>query len=268
MKLGLKVHHSDISGIIDMRPEALEFALFPGDIDGSWVRDIMFSGPIVLHMPEKFADGSLIDLASPESGKRIDAVAILKKTIDLASALGAESIICHPGGVRAKPEFVDPGPLLDSMQELLAYAPGSVRLLLEDMPDIYWYKGVLHSSCLFKHKYEIAGILDELEMGLCLDLSHAKLYCNSYGEDFLAYVDSLKPYTGHIHVSDAIGTTREGVQIGEGEIDFRALIRTLDGMDVVAVPEILDGHINKGAGFRVAVERLRENGFFNGENKR
>jgi N-acetylneuraminate synthase len=105
-------------------------------------------------------------------------------------------------------------------------------------------------------------------MGLCLDLSHAKLYCNAAGEDFLAYVKALKPLIGHIHVSDARGTTNEGLQIGEGEIDFTALVRALDGMDVIAVPEIMDGHRDKGAGFRVAVERLRKIGFFDGENKR
>ncbi|BAI62144.1 conserved hypothetical protein [Methanocella paludicola SANAE] len=268
MKFGLKVHHSDIASLMDMRPEALEFALFCGDMDGSWAKGIEFDGPVVLHMPEKFADGSLVDLASPEEGKRRDAVAILKRTIDLGAAMGAESIICHPGGIRAKPEFVDQCPLLDSMHELIAYVRGTTRLLLENMPDIYWYKGVLHSSCLFKHKDEISTILDELSLGLCMDLCHAKLYCNSMGEDYLSYVTALKPYIRHIHVSDARGSTEEGVQIGDGEVDFAALRKLLGDVGAAAVPEILDGHKDGGAGFRIAARRLEKIGFFNGDDRR
>jgi deoxyribonuclease-4 len=268
MKFGLKVHHSDIAGMIDMKPEALEFALFHGDMDGSWVKDISFAGPIILHMPEKFADGSLVDPASPDGRTRSDSVAILKRTIDLAYALNAESVVLHPGGVRSKPEHVDPAPLLDSMRALKAYRPGVVRLLLENMPDIYWYKGVLHSACLFKHYDEITDILETLDMGMCMDLCHAKLYCNAAGEDFGAYVKALKPYIRHIHVSDARGTTQEGLQIGDGEIDFKGLLPILKGLDVVAVPEIIDGHKDGGAGFRVAVGRLNQIGFFDGAGQR
>jgi hypothetical protein len=36
----------------------------------------------------------------------------------------------------------------------------------------------------------------------------------------------------------------------------------LEGLDVVAVPEILEGHKNRGAGFRIAVDRLKKMGFF------
>jgi N-acetylneuraminate synthase len=268
MKFGLKIHHSDFSSLIDMAPEALEFALFYGDMDGSWVKSVEFDGPIVLHMPEKFADGSLVDLASPEAGKRSAAVDILKRTIDLARAMLAESVVCHPGGIRATPEFVDPGPLLDSMRELIAYNRGTTQLLLENMPDIYWYKGVPHSSCLFKRKDEIVAILDELNIGLCMDLCHAKLYCNAMGEDYPLYVKSLKPYIRHVHVSDARGSSMEGVQIGEGEIDFASLAEALADVEAAAVPEILDGHKDCGAGFRVAVERLRNIGFFNGDGRR
>lgn len=262
MIFGLKVHHRDLAYLLDMHPDALEFALFFDDLGGAWIDRVEFDGPIVLHMPEKFEDGSLIDLASPDGRRRGEAVGILKKTIDLAERMHARSVICHPGGVRRAPTPVDRAPLLASLGELLAYAPDSVALLLENMPDIYWYNGVLHSSCLFKRKDEIADTLKTLGMGLCLDLCHAKLYCNAAGEDFLSYVKALKPLIGHIHVSDARGVADEGVQIGEGDIDFKALLPLLADLDVIAVPEILDGHRNAGAGFATAVDRLRSIGFF------
>ncbi len=70
MKFGLKVHYTDLAYLIDMHPDALEFALFPGDLEGSWADDVDFDGPIVVHMPEKFKDGTLLDPASPDDKKR------------------------------------------------------------------------------------------------------------------------------------------------------------------------------------------------------
>jgi len=268
MMFGLKVHHSDLSDMLYMKPQALEFALFPEDMDGSWTDKVKFDGPIAVHMPEKFEDGSLVDPASPEDGKRAKAIRILQKTIDIAVKLKATSVVCHPGGIREKPGSVDAGPLLDSMRALKAYAPARLALLLENMPDIYWYNGVLYSSCLFKHEAEIAGILKTLGIGLCMDLCHAKLYCNSSRRDFISYVRALNPFVRHIHIADARGVSGEGLQIGDGEVDFAALLPLLRGLDVPAVPEVLEGHRDGGAGFRLAADRLTKLGYFDGRDRR
>lgn len=268
MKFGLKVHHTDISDMMWMSPEALEFALFPDDIGGSWADKVKLDGPVAVHMPEKFGDGSLVDLASPDEGKRMDAILILKKTIDLAEKLKARSVVCHPGGIREKPAHLDVTPLLDSMRELKAYTPAHIELLLENMPDTYWYNNKLYSLCLFKDKGEIINILKTLEVGLCMDLCHAKLYCNSSGEDFLSYVKTLKPFIRHIHIADARGISGEGLQIGDGEIDFEALLPLLKGLNVAAVPEIVDGYKDGGAGFKLAADRLAKLGYFDRPGRR
>ncbi len=268
MKFGLKVHHTDLSDMLYMRPEALEFALYPDDMGGAWADKVKFGGPIAVHMPEKFGDGSLVDLASSDDGKRAEAIRILKKTIDIAYKLNARNVICHPGGISERPVHVEATPLLDSMKELKAYAPASIELLLENMPDIYWYNGELYSPCLFKRGEEIMRVLKALGIGLCMDLSHAKLYCNSSGEDFTSYVRTLRPFIRHIHIADARGTSGEGLQIGDGEIDFEALLPLLKGLDVTAVPEILGGHRERGAGFKLAADRLAKLGYFDGPDRR
>jgi deoxyribonuclease-4 len=267
MKFGLKVHHTDIADLLYLRPEALEFALFPGDMGGEWADKVRFGGPIAVHMPEKYGDGSLVDLASQDYGKRTEAIRTLKKTVDIANKLNARIVVCHPGGIRERPERVDASGLLDSMRALKAYAPAHTELLLENMPDIYWYNNELYSPCIFKQADEITGILDALGMGMCMDLSHAKLYCNSSGEDFLSYIRTLRPYIRHVHVADARGISGEGLQIGDGEIDFGALLPILEGLDVTAVPEIMDGHRDGGAGFSIAADRLARLGYFGLEGR-
>ena len=64
--------------------------------------------------------------------------------------------------------------------------------------------------------------------------------------------------TGHLHIADASGTDGEGLQILDGEIDFRMLGRELRRVlpGVSFIPEIWQGHKNDGEGFWRALELL------------
>ena len=54
------------------------------------------------------------------------------------------------------------------------------------------------------------------------------------------------------------GTAGEGVQIGEGEVDWPVLARQLDRLAPGAgfIPEVWQGHKNDGEGFWIALDRL------------
>ena len=54
------------------------------------------------------------------------------------------------------------------------------------------------------------------------------------------------------------GIDEEGLQIGDGDIDWPALIEDLDRLapNVPFIPEIWQGHNNQGEGFWLAMERL------------
>ena len=62
----------------------------------------------------------------------------------------------------------------------------------------------------------------------------------------------------HLHLVDAIGHSEEGVQVGEGDVDWPALCRQLDLIDdnVSFIPEIWQGHVDNGQGFWIALDRL------------
>ena len=64
-------------------------------------------------------------------------------------------------------------------------------------------------------------------------------------------------------MGDGAGVGEEGLQIGEGTIDFKQLKYDLDRMAPNAsfIPEIWQGHENDGEGFWIALERL-EKGLF------
>jgi N-acetylneuraminate synthase len=261
MRFGLKVHHSDVHDLLQLSPEALEFVLNEEDLSGKWAYSLDFNGPIVLHVPEKHSNGAIVDLSSDDEELRNKAMDIVKKTVHLAEMLNSELIVCHPGGIYKEPKETSPQNLLKSMKELKEYSGSSVNILLENMPEFYRNDGELWHVSVFKDWKEIRSVLQELKIGLCLDICHAKLYCNAKHLDFISYVTVLKPFIKHIHISDALGTSGEGIQIGDGEINFRELYRILNSLDVILVPEIDKGHQEHGHGFKAARNRLNRLGY-------
>ncbi|MCD1296325.1 sugar phosphate isomerase/epimerase [Methanocella sp. CWC-04] len=265
MKFGLKVHHTDMRSLLRQKPDALEFLLYENDLSGEWTKGVDFRGPIVVHAPEKYSDGTLVDLGSSREDMRRRAVDIIKKTIDISVRLNASMLVCHPGCVYREPVNVDVSYLIDSMKELLGYSAGRVELLLENMPEIYHNKGELWSAYLFNDWREIRSVLQELDMSMCMDICHAKLYCNSRHIDFISYITVLKPFIKHIHISDALGTSGEGIQIGDGELNFRELYKAIDNVEAIIVPEIDRGFKDNGRGFKIARDRLVRLGYFETE---
>ncbi len=72
--------------------------------------------------------------------------------------------------------------------------------------------------------------------------------------DFLNVRERVK----HIHISDALPPTGEGLQIGEGVIDFERIVPEIFKLDVGIIPEVKGGHLNGGEGFGIARERILE----------
>ena len=97
---------------------------------------------------------------------------------------------------------------------------------------------------------------------MTLDLCHSKLACNHIGMPFLEYLEIAGPRTGHLHVAAASGVDAEGLQIGEGDMDFKTIVAVLDRTcpDATFIPEIWQGHKNEGEGSWIALNRL--NGLF------
>lgn len=223
---------------------------------------IDFKGPIIVHAPEKFDDGSILDAGSENEALRLKAVNMLKRTIDISIQLNAQMVICHPGGVFREKRIVHPQNLIKSLAALKEYAGDRVELLLENMPGYYRTRGELWHPCLFRTQEEIISVLEKTGVGLCLDICHAKLYCNVCGENFEEYIETMVPYARYYHVSDAAGEAGEGLQIGDGEIDWGWLTSLTKNLDLIAVPEIDDGFKENGKGFKIARDRLASIGFY------
>src|SRR5690606_37467969 len=145
--------------------------------------------------------------------------------------------------------------LRDSLQQLDA---DGVELIAQTMPPYPWHFGGQRFHNLFVRSDEIVAFCRETGLGICLDISHSRLACNLRQTSFEQFVRDVAEFTRHLHVVDAKGVDGEGLQIGEGEIDFGALSRLLaEYMPTVSfIPEIWQGHKDDGRGFWIALERL------------
>ena len=133
-----------------------------------------------------------------------------------------------------------------------------VELIPQNMAPFPWHFGGQRYQNMFLSADEIAKYCKQMNLRICFDISHCMLACNHFGWDLYEFSKKIAPYTAHIHVGDASGLNGEGLQIGQGEIDFEKLGRILTTKcpNASFIPEIWQGHKNGGEDFWIALEKL------------
>jgi sugar phosphate isomerase/epimerase len=133
-----------------------------------------------------------------------------------------------------------------------------VEILPQTMPPFPWHFGGQRFHNLFVDPEEIVEFCKQYGFRTCLDISHSKLACNYYKWSFEEFMERVGPYAAHLHIADAKNYDGEGLQIGEGDLDWAAFGRSLKkyAPNVSFIPEVWQGHKNNGAGFWKALELL------------
>lgn len=264
---GLKGRFHDLERFATYRPKLIEVHLNDQDLDYPFEalhRGRRFPYRLYLHAPTYWFR-SVVNLASEHAAERREHLQVVQRVIDLARRLtpffqGVPAVIVHLGGMDIA-EVKDGARLrqlaYESMRKL---AWDGVRFLPENMPPRPWYFSGQWFDNAFCSAEDMIEVCDAFGLRMCLDLSHAKLYTNATGSDYWEYLRRLAPYTTHLHVADAYGIDGEGVQIGEGEVDFAKAFALLDAAgDLPSMswtPEIWQGHLHQNQGFLIALERL------------
>lgn len=224
----------------------------------------------VVHAPE-YCHDTLIDLCSADDAQRTLSVERIQKTIDLARDLAplftwdealfphGPKIVMHVGGMSPKPGGYDIEGATDRLLAALRQLDtGGVDLLLENLPPYPWYFGGRWFGHVLCDPGNTVRLCRESGLGLCFDTSHAALECARSGVSLLEYARAVAPFVRHLHLSDGAGTSGEGLQIGDGSVNFVALLPVLLESRPTVIPEIWMGHHENGLAFRAALDRLTE----------
>ncbi|MEY9186226.1 sialic acid synthase SpsE/sugar phosphate isomerase/epimerase [Bradyrhizobium sp. USDA 326] len=268
---GVPVRYHDTARFLEIcEPDIIEFHLSYSDMERdpaaylSGTYDLSF----VVHAPELFAGSKLMDLATPDEALRRYSLEQTQAVIDITRGLKKffpktkrPPIVANIGGFTMD----EPLPPEEKAERYRIFAQSlseldmdGVELTPQTMAPFPWHFGGQRHQNIFIFPEESAAFCARHDLRMCVDISHTKLAANHFGFDFAQGLAQLGPHTAHLHFGDAKGLDGEGLQIGEGEIDFDEIGQVLRKHAPTAsfIPEIWQGHKNMGEGFWTALERL------------
>ncbi len=268
MDFGYTVRFRDFDEVLEYHPRLLEFHFTDQDLDEEYPGQDFSENSnhplrLVSHAPE-FWERTLVDLCALDERHRRASCELIQKTIDLTRKMavyfvGTPKVVVHPGAMSLDHPIQDKKALYDNLRHsVMELDYSGVELLLENLPPHPWYFGGQWLTNAFMDAYEIIEFLQPLGLQFCYDASHHKLYCNWAGKDFYAQLHALLPYIGHLHLSDGAGLDGEGLQIGEGTIDWVKFFQVLGDYRGTMIPEIWRGHQRQAEGFVLAIQRLSQ----------
>lgn len=270
---GLPVRFHDVAPLLEVsEPDFLEFHQSARDMDvdpaAIFEPGVRLPQFHTVHAPDLYPGDFLIDLASPDDAIWERSIHEVQRVIDMARRLREhftteqDPIVIVTMGGFLPDRHVTPAeryPLYERVQRGLERLDETgVRLTAQTLPPFPWLMGGQQYHNLFMEPEDTAWFCETHERRLTFDVSHSKLAATFHHQPFSEYVDVMGPYIEHLHIVDATGVDGEGVQVGDGEVDFRDLAQRLDRLAPHApfIPEIWQGHVDGGAGFFTALDRL------------
>ncbi|MBF4550307.1 acetylneuraminic acid synthetase [Pseudoclavibacter sp. RFBJ3] len=270
---GLPVRYHDYKKLIEnSTPDFLEFHFSYKDLEVDI--DSFFTEPLDMdfttHLPDLFSGDFLVDLASTDDEHWERSIREVQRTIDTTRSLkkwftrSSEPIMVVTMGGFTKDKHV-PAQARTAMYARIADAvqrldTDGVRIAAQTLPPFPWLMGGQQFHNLFLDPHDTAEFSATTGTKLCFDVSHSKLAANFLGMQFSDYTELVAPHSIHLHLVDATGVDGEGVQVGDGEVDWPLLAGQLDEFAPGApfIPEIWQGHIDNGQGFWTALDRLEK----------
>lgn len=270
---GVPVRYHDIKRLAAVPFDLVEFHLSYKDMEEDiekYLRGQHYEMNLVVHSPELFSGEHIMDLCSPNAEYRQHSINELQRVIKVTRALAPyfsctndPLIIINAGGFSA--DGMMPVTARGALYELVAESltkvdQTGVEIIPQTMPPFPWHFGGQRFHNLFMVADEIEAFCKLYGYRVCLDISHSQLACTHFKNSFKDFLERVGPYSAHIHMVDADGVDGEGLQIGEGIVDFTMVAEILDRYAPSAsfIPEIWQGHKNEGEGFWVALDRLEK----------
>ena len=267
---GLPVRYHDFKTILGKtNPDLLEFHLSYKDLEAEIENyfECSYDLELVVHAPELFAGDHVLNLCAEDQAYRQRSIRELQRVVEITRSLKpyfkteTPCIVTNVGGftLNAPLPASERPRLYDLLRESLAAIDAQgVEIIPQTMPPFPWHFGGQRYHNLFLAPEDTAQFCRGGDR-ICLDVSHSKLACNEHHWSFKEFIEQVAPYTAHLHLADADGVDGEGLQIGQGEIDFAALAADLErAAHASFIPEVWQGHKNAGEGFWIALGKLEQ----------
>ena len=279
----IPVRYHDADELTDYHcVKALEFHMSSRDLGldpAVYLKNDYSRTDLFVHAVEQYEDGFILDLAAVDSSIRKESRYRIAQLIEHLETLrmmfkpvNAVPVIINVGGFTPQ-KFADSEMLkilkenaVNELEELRTNYK-HIEFLPQTMPPFPWHQGGMSHHNLLTSSNSLTDFINISGFNICLDFSHTFMACKFYSECPYHVIATLAPYVRHIHLSDSKGLNGEGLDIGLGEIDFSRVVKSLKDAPIVrpigVVPEIWNGHYNKGERFARALNtfnRILANG--------
>jgi len=197
--------------------------------------------PYVIHAPH-FRDGVNLAKKEQEAKNR----ELIGEAQRFADRLKADKLIVHPG---------IEGDIKETAKQLKQIA--DKRILVENNPYHALDDGLI---CNGATPEEIGLVMEEANVGFCLDVGHAICSANALKQRhklFFSKFLALKPAMFHLTDGDGKGVLDSHVHIGKGTYDLSVLLKTIPDGTLVTVETDKDS-VGDLADYERDVQRLRE----------
>ena len=273
---GVPVRYHDFNELaIKGKVDFVEFHLSYKDLEKDLEKIFVSKNPYgySVHAPELFERDHILDLTSENQDYLEESIKNLQRTINVSRGLRKyfdqkedPILIVNIGGWSSE-DFLNEEHRKEKYKRLSKVLSSmdtdGVTLSIQTMPPFPWHFGGQQFHNLFVRPDEIVNFCGENNIGICLDVSHSMMASSHLGIDFIAdFYDKTAPYVNYMHIVDADGVDGEGVQIGQGDVPFERLIKRLNETlpNTAFVPEVWQGHKDRGAGFWDALIFLSNKG--------
>ncbi len=276
--IGIPVRYHDAVLLYkEIKPEFLEFHLSYKDIDFpiTKIENLFDNIPKNLlhtfHAPDFYKNDLIFDPFSRDSDTRSKSIIEFQRFLTHINKLLDKSLfddsrkipIVTSFSCATLKEFFDKDTktrLYESLFILLKKIEKQfpkLKVLPQTLPVNAWYLGGRRLVNIFADPREILDFCETYNIKICLDTAHTIMSSNFYGLNPNEYIKKLLPFAEHIHLVDAQGDSDEGLLFGEGDLnleDFAKEMSQIGGLSYI--PEIWQGHHNKGEGFKSAIKTL------------
>ena len=286
MKWGVPVRYHDVVRLSEkFAPPLLEFHLSYQDLQRnlSEFTDSCFQDTqLVVHCPEMFQNSFILDVINGDSEYRNQSLRYLYELIELTESLAQffpdtdrPILVCNLGGF-SRESFMSGEVRERKLDELIAimrrFKGLDVNVQGQSMAPFPWLFGGQYYQNILRSSEQISTYCEDTGLEFCFDVSHSFLECNYSKKDFSEFCELVLNYAGHLHLADARGWNGEGLQIGDGDIDWPEFFKILSAQSYVNrkgeklsfIPEIWQGHKDEGSRFVFALNTL--NDFLNGKS--
>lgn len=268
---GIPVRFRDLESIHnEFQPSFLEYHMFSTDlkIDPAEYSKALKGKTLSVHAPEQFEDGFILDLVSENKEVYKKSYSLFEKIMDWAESVkrltGQEKInlITNVGGATNDPKELKNFKkdfAFEKLSEInLVCSNRGIHFLPQTMPPFPWHFGGQGYHRLFVNPQDMIDIQNWSNIKFCMDVSHTFMSCSHLNISFYDAMDQVSRYFNYLHIADAIYPGEEGINIGEGEMDFSRLKNYLNNKDYLWIPEVWNGHLDNFAGFKTALKKLNQ----------